>query len=187
MITRKQGATLSGGQRARINLARCLYRDADIYLIDDPFAAVDPSVAKKISNGLVKYLKDKTKIVVTHQSEYLPEADGFYVIKDGKMSKLDHAENDEPEIEAAVSPSEVKLIESKVAVSAKTKPTENVERGGIGGKIYRIYFSLATPIIAVFGCILFELIAVSVIFFSDVVLKFWIADVETYVQGMKIF
>ena len=68
-------------------------------------------------------------------------------------------------------------------ILAKTKPTENVERGGIGGKIYRIYFSLATPIIAVFGCILFELVAVSVIFFSDVVLKFWIADVEVYVQG----
>ena len=114
-----QGATLSGGQRARINLARCLYRDADIYLIDDPFAAVDPSVAKKISNGLVKYLKDKTKIVVTHQSEYLPEADGFYVIKEEKMSKLDHAENDEPEVEAAVSPSEVKLIESKIEVSVR--------------------------------------------------------------------
>ena len=116
---KNQGATLSGGQRARINLARCLYRDADIYLIDDPFAAVDPSVAKKISNGLVKYLKDKTKVIVTHQSEYLPEADGFYVIKEGKVSKLDHAENDEPEVEAAVSPSEVKLIESKVEVSAR--------------------------------------------------------------------
>ena len=43
--------TLSGGQRARVNLARCLYREADIYLIDDPFAAVDPAVAKKIASS----------------------------------------------------------------------------------------------------------------------------------------
>ena len=44
----EKGVNLSGGQRARINLARALYSDAQIYLFDDPLSAVDASVAKKI-------------------------------------------------------------------------------------------------------------------------------------------
>lgn len=42
----ERGATLSGGQRARVSLARAVYSDADIYLLDDPLSAVDPEVAK---------------------------------------------------------------------------------------------------------------------------------------------
>lgn len=44
----ERGVSLSGGQRARINLARAVYRDADIYLMDDPLSAVDAPVAKHI-------------------------------------------------------------------------------------------------------------------------------------------
>ena len=43
-LVREKGLTLSGGQRARINLARALYTDAEIYLLDDPLAAVDTKV-----------------------------------------------------------------------------------------------------------------------------------------------
>jgi ABC-type multidrug transport system fused ATPase/permease subunit len=45
-----RGMNLSGGQRARINLARALYSDADIYLLDDPLSAVDTNVGKELYN-----------------------------------------------------------------------------------------------------------------------------------------
>ncbi len=44
----ERGVTLSGGQKARVNLARAIYHDADIYLLDDPLSAVDTAVAKQI-------------------------------------------------------------------------------------------------------------------------------------------
>ena len=46
----ERGVTLSGGQKARVNLARAVYHDADIYLLDDPLSAVDASVGKQLFN-----------------------------------------------------------------------------------------------------------------------------------------
>ena len=64
----EKGVTLSGGQKSRVSLARAVYQNKDIYLLDDPLSAVDPKVASNIFfnciNGL---LKDKTRVLVTHQ------------------------------------------------------------------------------------------------------------------------
>ena len=49
----ERGVTLSGGQKARVNLARAVYRDADIFLLDDPLSAVDASVAAHLFNKFV--------------------------------------------------------------------------------------------------------------------------------------
>ena len=46
----ERGINISGGQKARISLARAIYSEADIYLLDDPLSAVDPQVAHKIFN-----------------------------------------------------------------------------------------------------------------------------------------
>lgn len=77
----ERGASLSGGQRARINLARAVYRDADIYLLDDPLSAVDAHVSKHLfEKCILDYLKGKTRILVTHQVQYLKQVDVIVVL-----------------------------------------------------------------------------------------------------------
>lgn len=66
------GANLSGGQKSRINLARCVYKEADIYLFDDPISSVDSIVYNRILNQLIKnYLKDKTVIFASNDVKYM--------------------------------------------------------------------------------------------------------------------
>ena len=84
----ERGITVSGGQKARISLARAVYSDADIYILDDPLSAVDPDVAVKIFKKCINgYLKDKWRILVTHQVQYLKEIEKIWLV-DNKTIKL---------------------------------------------------------------------------------------------------
>jgi len=76
-----RGVSLSGGQRARINLARAVYRQADLYLFDDPLSAVDTRVARHLYwKCITEYLHGKTRILVTHQLQFLKRADYIVVL-----------------------------------------------------------------------------------------------------------
>nr|AAQ10411.1 ATP-binding cassette protein C4 [Rattus norvegicus] len=81
-----RGATLSGGQKARVNLARAVYQDADIYLLDDPLSAVDAEVGKHLFQLCIcQTLHEKITILVTHQLQYLKAASRILILKDGEM------------------------------------------------------------------------------------------------------
>lgn len=68
----ERGANLSGGQRQRISLARALYSDRDIYILDDPLSALDAHVGNHIFNSAIqKHLKTKTVLFITHQLQVL--------------------------------------------------------------------------------------------------------------------
>ncbi|XP_015184428.1 PREDICTED: probable multidrug resistance-associated protein lethal(2)03659 isoform X2 [Polistes dominula] len=85
-IVGERGISLSGGQRARINLARAVYAESEIYLFDDPLSAVDAHVGKHMfEECIVKYLKGKTRILVTHQLQYLHNVGRIIVLKDGSI------------------------------------------------------------------------------------------------------
>ncbi|XP_049801524.1 ATP-binding cassette sub-family C member 4-like [Schistocerca nitens] len=82
----EKGITLSGGQRARVSLARAVYREADIYLLDDPLSAVDTHVGKHLFEECISsYLSGKTRILVTHQLQHLQTADNIVVLNKGKI------------------------------------------------------------------------------------------------------
>ncbi|XP_008323732.1 multidrug resistance-associated protein 4-like [Cynoglossus semilaevis] len=81
-----RGATLSGGQKARVNLARAVYQDADVYLLDDPLSSVDPEVGKHIFEQCIcGLLKNKSCILVTHQLQHLRANDQTLVLKEGQI------------------------------------------------------------------------------------------------------
>ncbi|XP_059214757.1 ATP-binding cassette sub-family C member 12-like [Centropristis striata] len=82
----EQGVNLSGGQRQRISLARAVYSDRDLYLLDDPLSAVDVHVGKHIFEECIKKeLRGKSVILVTHQLQYLEYCDEVLVLKDGAV------------------------------------------------------------------------------------------------------
>ncbi|XP_035860385.1 multidrug resistance-associated protein 4-like isoform X3 [Sander lucioperca] len=85
-IVGDRGANLSGGQKARVSLARAVYQDADIYLLDDPLSAVDAEVGRHLFEECIcGLLRKKPRILVTHQIQYLKAADQIVVLKQGQM------------------------------------------------------------------------------------------------------
>ncbi|XP_063925011.1 ATP-binding cassette sub-family C member 4-like isoform X1 [Zophobas morio] len=90
----ERGVMLSGGQKARIGLARAVYRDADVYLLDDPLSAVDSQVARHIFNDCVcGYLKTKCVILVTHQIQFLKRVNRVYLIESQTVYKCNEDTN----------------------------------------------------------------------------------------------
>ncbi|XP_049854061.1 ATP-binding cassette subfamily C member 4-like [Schistocerca gregaria] len=82
----ERGVTLSGGQKARINLARAVYRKADIYLLDDPLSAVDAHVSKHLFDGCISgLLRNKACVLVTHQLQFLKQADQILILRNGEI------------------------------------------------------------------------------------------------------
>ncbi|XP_041520483.1 ATP-binding cassette sub-family C member 3 isoform X2 [Microtus oregoni] len=87
----EKGINLSGGQRQRVSLARAVYSDANIYLLDDPLSAVDSHVAKHIFDQVIGpegVLADKTRVLVTHGISFLPQTDFIIVLADGQVSEM---------------------------------------------------------------------------------------------------
>lgn len=87
----EKGINLSGGQKQRVSLARAVYSNSDVFLLDDPLSAVDAHVAKHIFDNVVGpdgLLRGKTRVLVTHGISFLPQVDHIVVIVDGKVSEM---------------------------------------------------------------------------------------------------
>ncbi|PPJ59126.1 hypothetical protein CBER1_01724 [Cercospora berteroae] len=85
----ERGITVSGGQKQRLNIARAIYFDADIVLMDDPLSAVDAHVGKHIfENAICGLLKGKARVLATHQLHVLHRVDRIVWMKDGIIHKI---------------------------------------------------------------------------------------------------
>lgn len=86
----EKGINLSGGQKARVSLARAVYSDADVLLLDDPLSAVDAHVGKALLERCLLNdgpLAGKTRILVTHALHVLPQTDYIYVMENGVIAE----------------------------------------------------------------------------------------------------
>ncbi|XDG02068.1 hypothetical protein ABKA04_001683 [Annulohypoxylon sp. FPYF3050] len=90
----ERGITISGGQKQRLNIARAIYFDADIVLMDDPLSAVDAHVGRHImDNAIMGLLKDKCRILATHQLWVLNRCDRIIWMDAGKVRAVDTFDN----------------------------------------------------------------------------------------------
>ncbi|XP_036403959.1 multidrug resistance-associated protein 5 [Megalops cyprinoides] len=84
----ERGANLSGGQRQRVSLARALYSERPILLLDDPLSAVDAHVGAHLFHNAIRGAgKGRTVLFVTHQLQYLAECDEVVLMKDGQIAE----------------------------------------------------------------------------------------------------
>ena len=80
----ERGAVLSGGQQARISLARAVYANADVYLLDDPLSAVDAKVGEYIFQKCIcEFLSRKTRILVSHEVSHMKKSDQIVLLSKG--------------------------------------------------------------------------------------------------------
>ena len=85
-VVGERGEVLSGGQKARVSLARAVYADADLYLLDDPLSAVDLKVGQHIFKTCINdLLGDKTRVLTSHQEQHMREADQVIVLYKGRV------------------------------------------------------------------------------------------------------
>lgn len=138
----EKGVNLSGGQKQRVSLARAVYCNAEVYLLDDPLSAVDAHVGKHIFDKVIGpkgLLKDKTRILVTHGVSYLPQMDSIIVMVDGKITEIGsyqdllkqdgafaeflrtYANAEQNNGQEVPSPTEEKHLENGVLVGAKSE------------------------------------------------------------------
>ena len=85
-VVGERGEVLSGGQQARVSLARAVYSDADLYLLDDPLSAVDYKVGQHIFKSCIKgLLGEKMRVLTSHQEQHMKEADQVIALYKGRV------------------------------------------------------------------------------------------------------
>ncbi|XP_027219261.2 ATP-binding cassette sub-family C member 5 isoform X6 [Penaeus vannamei] len=123
----ERGINLSGGQKQRLSLARALYANRDIYLLDDPLSAVDAHVGSHIFQWVIKgALRNKTTVFVTHQLQYLPLCDRVVYLREGNIAELGtHSSLVEDNKEyAGLYRTHMETVENKEKESSKTEETD---------------------------------------------------------------
>lgn len=86
------GASLSGGEKQRISIARCILKDAPIVILDEATASVDADNERAIQEAISELCRDKTLLVIAHRLKTIKDADQILVISDGEIvEKGDHS------------------------------------------------------------------------------------------------
>ncbi|XP_038072640.1 multidrug resistance-associated protein 7-like [Patiria miniata] len=196
----ENGVTLSGGQKTRVTLARAVYQDKDLYLLDDPMAAVDAHVGAHIfSKCIMGLLRNKTRILCTHHTKYLHGADLIVVMDQAEITKVGHPSdiledkqlltsfqyndpenNNSGEDDTRAHPEEEWLEEKKTGEEdGKLVEEEEQDSGVVKLKVYKTYWNAV-------GCLLASSVLIAMFLMqvsrnmSDWWLSYWISHSHSY-------
>ncbi|CAH1105144.1 unnamed protein product, partial [Psylliodes chrysocephalus] len=187
----ERGVSLSGGQRARINLARAVYKEADIYLLDDPLSAVDTHVGKQLfEKCITSYLNKKCVILVTHQLQYLKKIKKIFLMKDGRIEisgsyeDIRNSNNEYSKLLANIEEEEEEVRrKSRIAVvKAEEEEVDDIQvlqredkgTGNISGRVYLSYARAAGNLIKVFLLIFAFVLSQVLDSVSEYFVTFWV-------------
>ena len=188
----ERGVVLSGGQKARVSMARALYSNADIYLLDDPLSSVDALVGRHIFEKYIcNALRDRLCLFVTHQPCYLKHADHIVVMSEGSigcqgsyldivnmknvipgLEKIFEEENFHKSASTDVHRQEKREFQSYEETSL-TIPKEDRNFGVVSYKTYWKYFRAGLPVYLMILLVLLSNGALCeyAIFYHDVKIK----------------
>ncbi|XP_060521468.1 probable multidrug resistance-associated protein lethal(2)03659 [Cylas formicarius] len=170
-IVADRGINLSGGQQARINLARAIYKKSDIYLLDDPLHALDPHVQDYIYQNCIKeFLKDHICVLVTHNVKHKNNSDNLILMKEGeivydgksdevKTELLKEIEEEEEKIEAEHSQTDDEVADEATNLIKRKFTKQKIysevkKEGKVDFGVYTKYFSFGG------GFIIFSVITI---------------------------
>eukprot|EP00730_Choanoeca_flexa_P019296 TRINITY_DN9420_c0_g2_i1.p1 TRINITY_DN9420_c0_g2~~TRINITY_DN9420_c0_g2_i1.p1 ORF type:complete len:819 (+),score=134.30 TRINITY_DN9420_c0_g2_i1:101-2458(+) len=184
------GHGLSGGQKARIELARCAYQSKPMYLLDDPLAALDPHVAKAVLHDcIVTLLKPRGCVLCTHNLDALSVADRILVVRDGNVMEMAAEDaqaalgitaDDSATVTYAGGSKEKHSNEAHYDTSTASGKTQEEEKrllGTVAYDVYRAYWRAA-------GASLCILVLVSLVTMqasrniSDWWLSYWVTNIK---------
>ncbi|XP_077426239.1 ATP-binding cassette sub-family C member 10 isoform X2 [Vanacampus margaritifer] len=192
----ENGVTLSGGQKARLALARAVYMDKDVYLLDDPLAAVDAEVARHLMRKcILEQLAGKTRILCTHRVELAHVADTVVLMDNGTIvstgspaeilplleaeasqanKKHDSKEKEDEEEEEQISPKQLRLEDG----GGECLDSEKKEAGGLSWNVYHAYWAAMGGVLA--SAVLLSLLAMQASKnASDWWLSYWIGALKS--------
>ncbi|XP_022909449.2 ATP-binding cassette sub-family C member 4-like isoform X1 [Onthophagus taurus] len=195
----ENGENLSGGQKVRINLARAVYLQSDIYLLDDPLSAVDPHVAEIIfKECLCKFLSDKIVVLVTNQLQFLKYVDYIYFFENGRISfegtykkvqkdnldflRLLQRSDDEENIDSKeIYHGECHLGKNTMEIEEK----EFLTTGAVSFKVYKNYFKLSKSL-SFFALSLLSTLTFLICFGAfDMIITFW-SNIDFKIYSMNL-
>ncbi|CAL6009948.1 Xenobiotic-transporting_ATPase / Multidrug resistance-associated protein [Hexamita inflata] len=176
-----RGVTLSGGQRARISLARAIYNDADIYLLDDPLSAVDAHVGQKIWNEVILgYLlaQNKTVLIASHQTHYFSDCKRVLTINQGNIIQIEEG----TKLESATFVAESSLAQKPIKEINKTQSNGKLVKeevlSGTGNVSWNIYgkFIKSGKIFYFVMYLIFLMIYQGAAQYASILISYWTTD-----------
>ncbi|XP_063094892.1 ATP-binding cassette sub-family C member 10 isoform X2 [Cavia porcellus] len=199
----EKGVTLSGGQRARIALARAVYQEKELYLLDDPLAAVDADVASHLLHKcILGVLSHTTRLLCTHRTEYLEKADVVLLLEAGRLVQAGPPSEILPLVQAvpktqaedgqvpgsAKAPLEQSLEDTsegpavEQSTCGRLLQEESKKEGAVALHVYRAYWRAV-------GCVLALVILLSLLLMqatrnaADWWLSYWISQLRAGGNG----